>query len=217
MRHSRNRRNESTPLLLHYPPTPPSLLFVLSGPSGVGKDAVLNKLKEKNYPWHFTVTVTTRPPRKGEIHGVSYFFVSDEEFVRMRQAGELLEWAIVHGYCYGTPIKQVREALRAGKDVFLKIDVQGAAKVRERVPSAVLIFLGPEDMDSLIARLTQRGTESREELKVRIETAYEEMRKLSEYDYLVINPEGRLDDAVAKIECIVAAEKSRVAPRTIEL
>lgn len=201
----------------HYPPPQPALLFVLSGPSGVGKDAVINRLKEKRCPWHFTVTVTTRPPRPGEVHGASYFFVSQEEFERMKQQGELLEWAVVHGYRYGTPVKQVRDALRLGKDVFLKIDVQGAAQIKRRVPGAVLIFLGPENMESLIARLTQRGTESPEQLETRIRAAYEEMKRLPEYDYLVINPEQRLDEAVSLIECIVAAEKSRVKPRKIEL
>ncbi len=162
----------------HYPPTPPSLLFVLSGPSGVGKDAVINRLKEKCCPWHFTVTVTTRPPRPGEIHGQSYFFATQEEFEQMKQRDELLEWAFVHGYYYGTPIKQVREALRNGKDVFLKIDVQGAAQIKRRIPDAVFIFLGPEKVESLYARLAQRGTESPEQMATRLRNAYEEMKHL---------------------------------------
>ncbi|MBI2953099.1 MAG: guanylate kinase [Chloroflexi bacterium] len=201
----------------HYPPPSPSLLIVLSGPSGVGKDAVIARLKEKGYPWHFTVTVTTRPPRPGEVHGQSYFFASQDQFDDMIEQGELLEWAVVHGYCYGTPRNQVREALRACKDVFLKIDVQGAAQVKRRVADAVFVFLGPEDMDHLIARMMQRGTESTEQMATRVDAAYEEMRHLPEYDYLVINPEQRLEEAVDRIECIVAAEKSRVKPRKIEI
>ena len=214
---SRQRKNEENLLPPHYPPTPPGLLFVLSGPSGVGKDAVISRLKEKRKPWHFTVTVTTRPMRPGEVDGVSYYFVSQREFEDMKQRGELLEWAVVHKYCYGTPISQVREALSAGRDAFLKMDVQGAAQVKRRVPDAVFIFLGPENMDHLIAHLTQRGTESPEQLSTRVKDAYEEMKRLPEYDYLVINREQQLEEAVGSIECIVAAEKSRLRPRKIEL
>ncbi|MBI4317466.1 MAG: guanylate kinase [Chloroflexi bacterium] len=204
-------------MLPHYPPSVPSLLFVLSGPSGVGKDAVISRLKEQHAPYHFTVTVTTRPPRVGEVHGVSYFFVSEQEFHGSRERGELLEWASVHGYHYGTPIAQVREALAAGKDVFLKIDVQGAAQVKQRVPDAVFIFLGPPSVDDLMARMTQRGTETSEEMDIRIRNAYEEMKQLAAYDYLVVNPEKLLDRAVDEIRCIVAAEKCRVKPRSIVL
>ncbi len=192
-------------------------MFVLSGPSGVGKDAVISRLKEKSCPWHFTVTITTRQRRASEIDGQSYFFVTMAEFEDLKARGELLEWAVVHGNCYGTPIGQVREALSAGKDVFLKIDVQGAAQIKQRVPDAVFIFLGPENIEQLTTRWAQRGTESPAELETRLANAYEEMRRLPEYDYLVINPDQRLDEAVTQIECIVAAEKSRVKPRKIVL
>jgi guanylate kinase len=201
----------------YYPPTPPGLLFVLSGPSGVGKDAVINRLKENACPWHFTVTMTTRAPRPGEVNGLSYFFVSQQEFDTMKLQGELLESAVVHEFSYGTPMKQVREALNAGKDVFLKIDVQGATQVKQRVPDAVFIFLGPEDMDTLIARMVKRGTESQEQLATRIRNAFDEMRQMKDYDYLVINRQHHLDEAVDQIESIVSSEKHRIRPRNIEL
>jgi guanylate kinase len=182
----------------------------------VGKDAVLSRLKEKHRDWHFTVTVTTRPARPGEVDGQSYFFVAQDEFDQMRHRDDLLEWALVHGFCYGTPIDQVRQALAAGKNVFLKIDVQGAAQIKRRVSDAIFIFLGPEDMDCLIGRLNQRGTESQEQLETRTKAAYEEMKRLPDYDYLVINPDQKIEDAVELVEAIVAAEKARVKPRRIE-
>ncbi len=203
--------------LSHYPPLSPGLLIVFSGPSGVGKDAVISRLKEQDYPLHFTVTATTRPMRSGEVFGVSYFFVSNEGFHNLIRQDQLLEWANVYGNLYGTPIQQVRDALAAGKDVLLKIDVQGAAQVKKRVPNAVFIFLGPPDMKHLIARLTQRGTESPEEVATRARNAYEEMKHLPEYDYLVINHELQLDEAVDKIKSIIVAEKCRVKPRAIKL
>jgi len=203
--------------LPQYPPPSPSLLFVLSGPSGVGKDAVISRLKQENLPLHFTVTATTRPIRRGEVHGVNYYFVTVERFNDLIARGELLEWANVHGNLYGTPITQVREALASGKDVLLKIDVQGAAQVKRRVPDAVFIFLGPPDIQSLISRLSQRGTESPEEVARRIADACEEMRHLPEYDYLVINPEQQLEEAVQKVKAIITAEKCRVKPREIRI
>ena len=178
---------------------------------------MIDRLKEQHVPYHFTVTVTTRPPRFGEVHGVNYFFATEGDFQAMRSKGDLLEWARVHDYHYGTPLEQVRATLRAGKDVFLKIDVQGAAQVKQRVPDAVFVFLGPPTIEDLISRMRQRGTETPEEMGLRIRNAYEEMRQLTEYDYLVINREGMLDEAVYQIKCIVTAEKCRVKPRKIDL
>lgn len=148
---------------------------------------------------------------------MSYYFVTQERFKDLIARGELLEWANVHGNLYGTPIQQVREALAAGKDVLLKIDVQGAAQVKKRVPDAVFIFLGPPDFQSLVSRLAQRGTESPEEVARRIKDACEEMKHLPEYDYLVINPEQQLEEAVEKVKAIIVAEKSRVKPREIRV
>lgn len=196
-------------------PTVPGLLFVLSGPSGVGKDAVMARLREQRFPLRFAVTATTRKRRKGEVHGVDYIFVSDAEFDRMIAAGELLEWAVVHGSRYGVPRNQVREAVQRGEDILLRVDVQGAATIRSRVPEAVLIFLAPPSVEALIARLRARGTESAEELATRITNAHEELKRLPEFDYVVVNPEGRLDEAVDKVKAIVVAEKCRVKRRRV--
>ncbi|MGE5619652.1 MAG: guanylate kinase [Sphingomonadaceae bacterium] len=193
----------------------PGLLFVLSGPSGVGKDAVLAKLREQGFPISFGVTATTRSPRPGEIHGKDYFFVSDEQFDRAIANDELLEWAVVHCHRYGVPRSSVRELIASGRDVILRVDVQGAATIRAKVPEAVLIFLAPPSMEALIARLRGRGTETPEELATRIANAYEEMKRLPEFDYKVVNPDGGLDDAVEKVKAIVVAERCRVHRRKI--
>ncbi len=195
----------------------PGILFVLSGPSGVGKDAVIARLKHSGVPLHYTVTCTTRSRRPGEEDGVAYHFVDQERFERMYIGGELLECANVHGYHYGTPLAQVREALAAGNDVLLKIDVQGAAQVKRRAPDAVFIFLAPPGMNELIARLAQRQTESAQEMETRIANAYEEMKHLPEYDYVVVNYADRLGEAVSCIKAIITAEGCRVTPRRIEL
>jgi guanylate kinase len=200
-----------------YLPKPPSLLFILSGPSGVGKDSVISRLKQCHLALHFAVTITTRPRRAGEADGVNYHFVSAAEFQELERRGALLESAVVHGNHYGTPLEQVRAALRSGKDVLLKIDVQGAAKVKQRVPQAVFIFLAPPSVAELVQRLESRGTESPEEQVRRLRDAYEEMRHLPEYDYVVVNRAGRLEETVERIKCIMQAEKSRVKPRQIAL
>lgn len=218
-----NLATQSTPEWLTYPwphdlyPARRSLLFVLSGPSGVGKDALISALKQKGYPLHYTVTVTTRPRRPAEVEGVHYHFATPAEFARLREAGELLEWANVSGYEYGTPARQVREALRAGKDVLLKIDVQGAAQVKARVPECVRIFLGPPSMEELLARLSGRGTESGEHLRRKIAATVDEIRAVAGYDYVVVNRAGQLAEAVAHVEAIIQAERLRVRPRECDL
>ena len=191
----------------------PGLLFVLSGPSGAGKDAVMARLKEQHFPLRFGVTATTRRRREGEVHGVDYFFVSTSEFDRMIAGNELLEWAVVHGNRYGVPRTQTRELLRTGKDVLVRVDVQGADAIRSRVPEAVLIFLTAPSLDALKARLTKRNTETPEELAIRLTNALEEMRRQEEFDYLVVNDDGGLDAAVEKVKAIVTAEKCRVHRR----
>ncbi|MHB8992421.1 MAG: guanylate kinase [Chloroflexota bacterium] len=193
----------------------PGLLFVLSGPSGVGKDAVMAKLREQKFSISFGVTATTRRQRQGELHGRDYFFVSDEEFDRMIANDELLEWAVVHCHRYGVPSSSVRELIANGQDVMVRVDVQGAATIRAKVPQAVLIFLAPPSMEALIARLRRRGTETPEELATRIANAYQEMNRLPEFDYRVVNPDGGLDDAVEKVKAIVVAERCRVHRRRV--
>ena len=196
---------------------PQPLLVVLSGPSGAGKDAVLKRMKELGYPFHFVVTVTTRPKRPGEVDGVDYYFISEEEFAQMLARGELLEHAVVYGQHKGIPKRQVREALASGKDVILRIDVQGAATIRKLVPEAVLIFLTAPSEKELLRRLKRRKTETPEELERRIATVREEMKRLPEFDYVVINRDGALDEAVKTIAAIITAEKCRVKQRKIEI
>lgn len=196
---------------------PQPLLVVLSGPSGAGKDAVLKRMKELGYPFHFVVTVTTRPKRPGEVDGVDYYFISEEEFAQMLARGELLEHAVVYGQHKGIPKRQVREALASGKDVILRIDVQGAATIRKLVPEAVLIFLTAPSEKELLRRLKRRKTETPEELERRIATVREEMKRLPEFDYVVVNRDGALDEAVKTIAAIITAEKCRVKQRRIEI
>jgi guanylate kinase len=193
------------------------LLFVLSGPSGVGKDTIIERLKLENLGIHFAVTMTTRGIRPGEVNGVNYHFVAPEQFAQLKRDGGLLESAVVHGNHYGTPLDEVRRALARNIDVFLKIDVQGAAKVKQRAADAVFIFLAPPSMAELVLRLQQRGTESPDEQSRRLRDAGEEMRRLPEFDYVVINQEGRVAEAVERIKCIVHAEKARVHQRHLIL
>jgi len=196
---------------------PPPLLVVISGPSGVGKDAVLAHMKERGYPFHFVVTATTRPQRPGETHGVNYFFVSEEEYDRLLAADEFLEHATVYGYRYGVPKGQVREAWARGQDVIMRVDVQGSATIKKLVPEAVFIFLVAPSLDELMGRLKSRRTERGEDLERRMALARAEMKCLSEFDYVVVNAQGHLDDAVDRIFAIIQAEKCRVRPRRISL
>jgi guanylate kinase len=150
--------------------------------------------------------VTTRRPRPGERDGIDYHFVSDEEFDRLVAAGELLEWAHVVGHRSGTPARPVEEALAAGRDVVLEIDVQGARQVRERAPQAVLIFLAPPSMEELERRLRSRGTEDEARLALRLATAKQEMAQLPLFDHVVVN--DRLDEATAQVEAIIQASRT---------
>ena len=183
------------------------LLIVLSGPSGVGKDTVLARMRELGSPYHFTVTATTRPRREGERDGVDYIFIPERRFLTMKDAGELLEWANVYGNYYGVPRSQVTGALREGKDVVMKIDVQGAATIRKNVPEALFIFLAPPSMDELARRLGKRMTESPESLRRRLETARSEMGEAPHFDHVVPNHSDRVDDTVAEIERLVALRR----------
>ena len=185
------------------------LLVVISGPSGVGKDAVLERMKASNVPYHFAVTATARPKRDNEADGVDYIFVERDEFQSMIVKDELLEWAEVYGNPYGVPKSPVRDALARGQDVILKIDVQGGDNIRRLVPGAVYVFLAPPDMEELEHRLTRRRTESPETLRVRLETAAKEIEEAAKYDYVVVNRTGRLDEAVEEINAIIRCERAQ--------
>ncbi len=193
------------------------LLVVISGPSGVGKDTVIQRMKERDLPFHFVVTATTRPPRPDEVHGVDYIFVSSDEFAEMIEMDELLEYAIVYNDYKGIPKEQVRQALASGKDVLMRIDVQGAATIRELSPEAVLIFLTTQDEDELVNRLKARKSETPEGLNLRIATARQELKRIDEFDYVVVNREDLLDETVDKILAIIQAEHQRVNPRKVTL
>lgn len=193
------------------------LLIVISGPSGVGKDAVLSEMKKRNLPFYYAVTVTTRPKRRGEKDGADYHFVSESDFRQMVDRGELIEWAKVYGNYYGVPRRELREGLGQGKDVILKIDVQGAATIKQILPEAVFIFLLPPSIEELTSRLMQRQGLSDSELSLRLSKAQEEMDKLSLFDYVVVSQKDRLDIAVSEIVSIITAEKCRTKQRKLRL
>lgn len=195
----------------------PPLLVVISGPSGAGKDVLIQEIKRQGAPLHFVVTATTRPRRKHEVHGKDYIFVSMEEFAEMIEQQELIEYAIVYGDYKGIPKQQVREAMASGKDVIMRVDVQGAATVRQIAPEAILIFLVASSEDELEQRLRDRGSDSPEQLAERLVTAHEEMGRLTEFDYVVVNPDGELDRAVDDVVAIIRAEHCRVEQRVVKL
>ena len=206
---------DRNPLLDGLPAYP--LLIVISGPSGVGKDSILNRMRELEVPFHFVVTATDRPMREGERNGYDYHFVTTERFREMISQGELIEWARVYGHYKGIPAFEVRNALASGRDVVLRLDVQGAVTVRRLAPDSVLIFVAPGSMDELRTRLERRRTESSAEIDRRLSVAPREMEALEAFDYIVINRADRLDEAVAQIQAIVTAEKLRVHPRRVVL
>ncbi|HEY84033.1 MAG TPA: guanylate kinase [Chloroflexi bacterium] len=186
------------------------LLVVISGPSGVGKDVTIERMKGLGYPFHFVVTATTRPIRPGEVHGKDYFFISMGEFAAMIEQDELLEYAVVYGDYKGIPKSQVRQALASGKDVIMRIDVQGAETIRGIAPHAVLIYISAESEEALVHRLRQRKTETEGQLAMRIATARQEQKKVGVFDYVVVNKEDELDETCQTIAAIINAEKCRV-------
>ena len=188
---------------------PGAVLVIVSGPSGVGKDTVIEALRRR-YPEHrydYVVTSTTRPRRDYEVDGIHYRFLTTARFLRLRAGGEFLEANEVHGHWYGTPRSAVRRSLRAGRDVILKIDVQGAAVVKRAVPDALLVFLVPPSLEDLFSRLRSRATETADELDVRQRNAAVELARQEDYDQVVVNATGRVDATAARIEAIIDAEK----------
>jgi guanylate kinase len=193
------------------------LLFVLSAPSGAGKDSVINAAIEQGMNFFVVSSVTTRPPRPGESEGHPYHFVSQERFAQMVSQNELIEYAKVHGNWYGQPRQVIRDHLSAGQDVLLKIDVQGAATIRKKLPGAIFIFLVPESLEVLASRLIHRNTETAEELAQRLETARAELAEQDRFDYVIINRQGHLEEAVEHLWAIMAAEHCRVHPRHVDI
>lgn len=188
------------------------LLIVVSGPAGVGKGTVDGALIARNPGMRMSVSATTRKPRPGEIDGVHYFFRTEGEFRRMIDKGEFLEYVrVFNTHYYGTPRSFVDSEINDGHDVILEIDVQGAMKVREAYPDAVLLFIAPPSLSTLKSRLIGRGTESLEAIEKRFATAFSELEMMDRYDYIIVNEV--VDVAVASMECIVNAEKLRASRR----
>jgi guanylate kinase len=194
------------------------LVFVLSGPSGVGKSTLIEQLKTDGFPITYCVTATTRPARTGEEHGKHYYFLSDAEYDALLAADQFLEHAVVHNlYRYGIPLQSIRDGLRRGNDLIMAPDVQGASTVRWKLPNAITIFLRPASLEELLPRLEARGTETEEERRIRLATAEREMQRMSEYDYVIINQSGSLERAMNDLKAIIAAERLRLCRRDVTL
>lgn len=189
---------------------PGALLVIVSGPSGVGKDTVIESLKRipTDPLRYFVVTCTTRPRREYEVDGVHYHFLEDAEFEQRREDGRFLEANLVHGHWYGTPRDDVRAALIAGRDAILKIDVQGAAVVKQKVPEALLVFLVPPSLEDLFSRLQSRATETADELDIRQRNAALELARQEDYDHVVLNETGEVERTAAHVDEIIRADKA---------
>lgn len=196
---------------------PQPLLIVISGPSGVGKDAVIGELKQRSLPLHVLVTMTSREPREKEVNGVDYIFVKKQEFLDKVERGEMIEHAVVYQDLKGIPRDQVKRAMESGKDVVLRVDVQGAARLRALFPEAVLIFLVPTNQKEWYQRLKSRNTETAESLQLRLKTAAHELEQVSIFDYVVVNTQDFLCEAVDTIVDIIEAEHHRVNHRRLEI
>jgi len=193
------------------------LLVVLSGPSGVGKDAVLARMRRLGRPFHYVVTATTRPKRAREKNGVDYHFLSQKEFQQMVDKNQFLEWANVYGNYYGVPKDEITSALSKGVDAIVKVDVQGAATIKQILPQAIFIFLMSPSVEELEKRLRKRHSESSADLALRLGKAKGEIKSLPIFDYVITSRQNKLDAVVSQIDTIVAAEKRRVKPRIVEV
>jgi guanylate kinase len=198
---------------------PGAMIVIISGPSGVGKDTIIRTLRRRHPDTsrHFVVTYKTRSPRPGEIQGVDYQFVSVDEFLRLLVAGELLEASEVHGHWSGTPRDQVARALGDGCDAILKIDVQGADKIKALVPDALRIFIAPPSTEDRKRRLARRATETAAEQAQRNRDAEREMARMDEYDYVVVNETGRVEETADRIDQIIRGEHARQPDRRITI
>jgi guanylate kinase len=194
---------------------PSPVLTVISGPSGVGKDSVIKQLRQENYAFRFVVTVTSRTRRPGEVEGEDYYFVSQDEFERMIAAGEMLEHAMVYGQYKGIARIRIRQALSAGIDVIMRLDVQGAATVKKLIPQCQTIFIAPPTRQVLLHHLAERGSDSPAQVQQRMTTALAELERVREFDYVVINQEDRLGETVDAVKAIILAAKCRTVRQTV--
>ena len=193
------------------------LLIVISGPSGAGKDTVMQRMKERGLRFHFVTTATTRLRRPNEVDGKDYLFISAEKFAEMIEADEFMEHALVYGDYKGVPKEQVRKALASGRDVVMRLDVQGAETIRRLVPEALLIFITTDSEEELISRLKERSTETPEALAIRIATTRQELKRVDAFDYVIVNHDDQLDHTVDVVQAIIEAEHHRVRPREVNL
>ena len=189
----------------------------MSGPSGVGKDTLIERMAELGHAHHFTVTATTRSPRPGERDGVNHHFLSHEQFLRMVENDELLEWALVYGNYYGVPKQQVRDALQEGRHVIMRVDVQGARRLRALMPEALFIFVMPPSLEVLRGHLERRGVNSEQEMEQRLKSARDELAEADLFDYRVVNHEHHLDDTVSEVAAIIDREARRDPPRVCRI
>lgn len=184
------------------------LLLVVSGPSGAGKGTICKALLNKNDQIKLSVSATTRKPRNGEVHGVNYFFIEKEEFTKMIENGEFLEYAQIYDNFYGTPKAAIIECLEKGQDVILEIEMQGARQIKEVYPEGVFIFVLPPSLEELKSRIVGRGTETQEEIEKRFSCAFEEINQIVNYDYFIVNED--IEKSVSDVEVIICAEKNKV-------
>jgi len=211
----RNERRAMDTLAPHLAPLP--VLLVISGPSGVGKDTVVQRMRDLGYSFHFVVTVTDRAPRPGEVDGADYHFVSTAEFEDAIARGDMLEHAIVYGQHKGVPRAGARRALASGVDVIMRLDVQGAATVRRLVPNAITVFVAPPSIAALGSRLGKRSSDSAEQIASRLATAVQEMSRINEFGYVVVNYDNGVDRAAEDIAAILSAERHRVGRQPVRL
>ncbi|HLB23544.1 MAG TPA: guanylate kinase [Dehalococcoidia bacterium] len=185
------------------------LLLVLSGPSGVGKDAILDELARRGHDFHRVVTCTTRPPREGERDGVDYHFVSDADFDGLIASGGLLEHAVVYGHRSGVPKRQVLDALAAGRDVYGRTDVQGAASIRRLMPEAMVVFIAPTSLAELEERIRARKSDDEARIQRRLDTARSEMGRQPEFEHVIVNEPGKLEGTVDRLERLLSEERAK--------
>lgn len=196
---------------------PNPLVVVISGPSGVGKDVLIEGIAGRGLNYHFTVTATTRDPRPGEREGINHHFLSAEEFQRAIAEDELLEWAHVYGNYYGVPKQQVRDALDNGKHVIIRVDLQGAFRIKELAPEVLMIFIHPPNMKVLQQRIERRGVNSPADIETRLAAAADEINQSSAFDRQVVNHEGNLMAAVDEVIGVIHIESRRVPPRIVNI